>query len=799
MVFNSDLNTAIAMSLDMNVNVNVNVEEPSDQPQEQQEQQEQPQQEQQRRLALQAIKRDAATSWSNKFDYRFQNDKEFVLAALNHSPTLPPKSDFERKFPQSLRFDRDVVLAFLSRDDFELMYRERQFFVPGCLCGDKEVMLAYCSKVPRSLQECSEALVDDADIVTAALQLGGLELQYASTRLQQDVQILTLACQKDGRALEFCPLGPTRDALLNNKPFLLKVLTQNGGSMLKLADQSLRRDPELVLQALAHGLHVRDAPCELLQNVPFLKQALSSKSTLYLELTPILQHDIQLALCAVVADDSSPPVHSKALACCPTLSQTRAAVLAFCQRGDKEFLETLLLENAFRDDKDIMMLAIRRDCRLLASASQRLQQDPEVIFLSITETSAWTTLKTVPWTVQRAHPEITIQSIKLLSYRNIRYLPSHLPEEFWSNRDIVIAWLERGGRVLDAFERTLARDTELALTLAKFNWSEFHKVGETLLHNRTFMLQAVQRDGRVLRFASTEIRQDFKVVVQAVANHKGTLAYCTGGIHPATFHVMVQEKMKLQQTFLNDFLRGITICPPQVQVPIHNIELPPPPAIRQVPSHLPKLDLGDETSQAFKQLIAEYLGVPVGMELTLLRKCWSNLNSTTPTSAAASTSTAPTSISIRERLAARELRDHHHPRLDWLAHGPHPPPNNNAQQQQHQADGAHPHPAWNNMQRLAHYRNRRMQRLHIMGGRGRVNVFLHGNGNPNNNNNPIINRGIGGLANPFDAIVDLNHPQPPDQLWNFLEDEELDNRHLAQNLDDDIDDDDDDLEMEFML
>jgi hypothetical protein len=265
-----------------------------------------------------------------------------------------------------------------------------------------------------------------------------------------------------------------------------------------------------------------------------------------------------------------------------------------------------------------------------------------------------------------------------------------------------------------------------------------------------------------LRFASTDIRQDFHVVVRAVANHKSTLALCTGGIHPATFQVQVQEKMQLQKTFLNDFLRGITIICPVVPV----VPAPVPPARRQLSSHLPKLDLGDETSQAFKQLIAEYLGVPVGSELTLLRKCWTNLNSTTPTTTT-TTATPPTAPTIRDRLLARER-----PRLDWLAHGPHPPPNidnprdqhpqhrrvewlvagpppNPREQQQGDGGAAHAHPAWNNMQRLAHYRNRRMQRLHVMGGRGRV-VFLHGqNGNPNNNQNIRAN-------NPFD-IVDLEH------------------------------------------
>jgi hypothetical protein len=97
-----------------------------------------------------------------------------------------------------------------------------------------------------------------------------------------------------------------------------------------------------------------------------------------------------------------------------------------------------------------------------------------------------------------------------------------------------------------------------------------------------------------------------------------------------------------------------------------------------------------------------------------------------------------------------------------LAHRPHPSPNNNThhgeqqqqqQQQQQQADSAPPHPQLGT---------------------------ICNDWQPNN-------RGIGGIANPFDAIIDLDHSQPPDRLWNFLEDEELDNRHLPQNLDDDID------------
>jgi hypothetical protein len=112
-----------------------------------------------RRMALDALEKDASTVWCD-LPERFRVDKEFVLKALK-CKSLAPKSEFERRFPQSLRFDRDVVLAFCQRPDFQLYY-ERHLFVPECLTCGKQVMLTYCKKIPRSLQVCSVELSRDA-------------------------------------------------------------------------------------------------------------------------------------------------------------------------------------------------------------------------------------------------------------------------------------------------------------------------------------------------------------------------------------------------------------------------------------------------------------------------------------------------------------------------------------------------------------------------------------------------------------------------------------------------------------
>ena len=290
-----------------------------------------------------------------------------ISSSIINIPSLPSKSEFERLFPQSLRFDRDVVLAWARRSDFPKLYNSRHLFLPPCLSNDKEVCLEYCRQIPRSLQDCHVDLCDDIKLVTAAIErCGGLELQYASYRLQCEESVVRKACSSDGKALSFCP--PICDAFINitsDHNFMLKVVlgsdddgdgrrktkrrgrSSSSGTMWRLLDKSIKEtDEELALQALRNGLALRDVPKQFV-DAAFLKRALTNNSVpLYLELSPKWQSIDEIALEAVIANDSTPDVHSKAFELNDDdsiyLRDHRDVVLAVCQRGSVELLRELL-------------------------------------------------------------------------------------------------------------------------------------------------------------------------------------------------------------------------------------------------------------------------------------------------------------------------------------------------------------------------------------------------------------------------------------------------------------------------
>lgn len=575
-------------------------------------------QERHRLVWIEALEKDAARVW-NDLPYCYRHDKECILRALSMSPTLPPKSQFERTFPQRLRFDKQVVLGFCARDDFDRLYYERHLFVPECLTNDKDVMVAYCRKIPRSLQECSESLTNDRDVVLAAIELDGLELQYASRNLQQDREIVQAACGRDGRALEFCPPGPLRNELVNDREFMLKVLRQHGGPMLRLAPEDLRQDRQLLLEALQHGMRWRFCPARFQADRLFLLEALQRQPSLYLEMNRTTQMQRDIAYAAITSVTSTPEVINKVFIQVPELASERPVALAMVQRGDLNCMKRFLLENAspdIHDDKEIMLAAVQRDGKLFPHVSPALKRDTDIILAALLhkdEETAPEVLASVAPETLRQHPEILVRAIAVYPQRNLRLLRAHIPDELWLDRNVAKAYLIRSGRVLEVFEPLLQNDVEMALLVAEHAGPDFGLVGESLRSNYEFMKQAVGRNGRVLRYAaSLELLENLDLIVRAVANHPQALhrwSHCRYSPQEIAEHV--QTILQIHHVFVREFLRGIAIARPHI-----------PPAQR---SPLVMLDRGVETSQAFKQLIAEFLGVPMGSELRVLRMALRNL------------------------------------------------------------------------------------------------------------------------------------------------------------------------------
>ena len=343
--------------------------------------------------------------------------------------------------------------------------------------------------------------------------------------MRADPDLVRLACASDGRALAHCPEGQTLEELTNDRDFMKDVVlaTENCGEMWKLASPVLREDPELLLLALKNGLKIRDIPMEFKTDLQFLQLCLLQVNSQQPSPAPACQAETILPHQSIISQYSPPAVHSKTLSLCPIFESERQVVLALCQRGNVDLLRDLLelpSSRRFTDNLEVMVAVVSRNPTLLPLASPRLRAAPELLLVGITSTSAYSTITTVGHDVMRENPEIPTRAVKVCLKQDLQNLSALIPHDIWATcRPLCIAWLQRGGEVLEAFRHHLdvqlpytPEDIELPLAVARYNWPEMRKAGRALLGDRTFVLQALDLDSRILRYASPELRQELHLV-----------------------------------------------------------------------------------------------------------------------------------------------------------------------------------------------------------------------------------------------------------------------------------------------
>jgi len=167
-----------------------------------------------------------------------QLSKEQVLADIRERPY---QLDYQHYVPESLKTDRDVVLAALehARSGFAI--------VPAALHADREVMLA-CAKHGLDLGSLPDAWKNDAEFVVELLRDSGCHFQHASPRVRglRDIALLAVA-DTSYNNLERVP-----PPLRHDRQVLSTALRGHSQAYLHVPED-LRADPELLALAIEHS------------------------------------------------------------------------------------------------------------------------------------------------------------------------------------------------------------------------------------------------------------------------------------------------------------------------------------------------------------------------------------------------------------------------------------------------------------------------------------------------------------------------------------------------------------------
>lgn len=222
------------------------------------------------------------------------DDETYVLGALKYDKHDPSRSLF-RFASERVKYDRNIVLAAVKIKGQSLQYTSDE------LRNDKEIALTAVKQNSKALNFISPNLWDDEnfvfgvlkyddsdpstsllnnasdkvkgnkDVVLKAVKIKGQSLQYASDELRNDPEIALAAVIQNGLAFEYAGknlksdfdfvfdaikksthasiLNFSCDEIKKNKEMILQVVKENGQA-LKFVDKSLQDDKEIALAAV---------------------------------------------------------------------------------------------------------------------------------------------------------------------------------------------------------------------------------------------------------------------------------------------------------------------------------------------------------------------------------------------------------------------------------------------------------------------------------------------------------------------------------------------------------------------
>jgi hypothetical protein len=460
-------------------------------------------------------------------------------------------------------------------------------------------------------------------------------LKDASPSLRGDNEVVRAACQETAAALTYCAPGCTKWTLGRDKNFLLDVFSrlQHGDRTLwEIVSPTLKLDPDLVVAAYkSECMWTDDLPPECSRDHSFWVQLVRNDSSLWYCLPHDFQNDSDIA--RSITNFGSQSLVRHVIECFPLLASHRdvwATIIdsELCDEGeDREEEDYRPLRNVIEsfatdeilNDKDLMLLACRKDASVLPCLGLDLQMDRDIVQAAV-EGNPFV-LEFFPFDSQRLFPDLIAQAISNLSeeveQEGINNWTGSIAEELWTNLAVAEAWFKAGGAFHDRFPDVMKSNRAFGLLIAKYccDPEDFgYGVSLGLRGDKEFMLAAVEKNGFCYLDAVDRLDRDFDVAVAAFSgprtDHLEDYFFQCGDREEKKFlsEVLekVQKKLKSHELYTKGFLYGMS-------------------ENAGAGCHVRMLIQDAETTLAYKRLIAEFLDVPTGTELGRLRRASNNI------------------------------------------------------------------------------------------------------------------------------------------------------------------------------
>lgn len=568
-----------------------------------------------------------------------------VLRALFEAEKFDRREDYLRRFSVTLRSDSNLMLEALRHGIrvFEVIPKKLRNSHEFALQAAAIMSSTKYNYGPKCLKSFSQRLKSDFMVVHAFCRCDGSSLACASYAARRNLDIVRTACQQEPTALIYCLKGSARTRLIQDKSFWIEMLRRAepvcGCPFTILRDKLIlddriklwnrlweilpppfQQDPEIVLlmlQKAPPSSHERFS-LSLLANKSFLVDVAALGRLYAIPAAEVIESGLvtlDLEFCCQIFSQElvSVDVAITLVNVFPDLYSHRRFWECVNPSQLEETLDFLFedMPDDIANDKEIMLRfsTCERAVEHLAAKlwETSLLDDRDVIenLLSIHPEA----LLDIPDYVQELYPDLVAKCIENLlpdSYL-MECLHDAIDESLWSNRDIAMAWIRKGGEDLFFLDEYFSDDEEVFLAVAEHNWDEFYMASVSLLTNKEFLIKAVSVNGQVWTMLEEEMKEQFDIALAAFSASPNLAYYCAG------------EDFSFLTTFARKVRNELQIHDSFVQLFVCSTDLPSSGNIFAM------LNQGQHTTLQYKKVIAEYIGLPRGDYLCRLKSASENL------------------------------------------------------------------------------------------------------------------------------------------------------------------------------
>ena len=344
--------------------------------------------------------------------------------------------------------------------------------IPCSLWGDKEIWINIVSKSGMALKYATRNIKCDKDVVLTAVQQDGKALYYASSKLCNDKDVVLAAVKQDGLVIKLKSNGNyiVHFSMRNDKDIVFAAVQQDG-SALEFA-KKWHGDRELVLIAI--------------------KNNNKQKNNISSYIDPIFGYDKEVVLNLIGSGDNDVLKNLAGDNMCDD-DEVALAVIANSIPGyDFGFK---YLSDRLKDNKDIVLVAVKKVCIVFEFVSERLKNDREVVLEAIRQDG-----RALIWASARLQDDREVVVLEAVRQHDLalRRASARLRDD----REVVLEAIRQDGRALEDASARLRDDREM-------------------------VLEAIRQDGRALRWASAILRDDREVVLEAVRDFGRALKYAS--------------------------------------------------------------------------------------------------------------------------------------------------------------------------------------------------------------------------------------------------------------------------------